>query len=236
VNFTIYYYIVNKKIKQALADEELRVYVAIVIVSIAVIAIDISSIYGSVPSGLRYAIFQVTSMVSSTGMVTADFESWPALSRALLFIFMFTGACAGSTSGGAKMVRFIVLYKAAKAELRKIIHPGSEQPIALNGRKVSSDIISKASLFLFCYFFLFIVSVLLVSIEGADILTSSSAVIASLSNSGPGLNAVGAYKNYSKLSALSKSVLSFCMIAGRLEIIPVLILFKPSIWKRGGMD
>lgn len=146
---------------------------------------------------------------------------------------MLTGCCAGSTGGGIKLVRFILLVKAAKVELGKIFHPGSVKSVSINGKRVTQDIVLKTSLFFFIYFAIFFVSVMLISVDGNDIATCATAVIASLSNIGPGLGAVGPTGNYASFSAFSKVVLSFCMIAGRLEFFPVLVLFMPSAWKRG---
>lgn len=145
---------------------------------------------------------------------------------------MFTGCCAGSTGGGMKLIRFIILFKAAKVELDKIFHPGSVKAVSINGKKISNDIVFKTSLFFFIYFAIFFVSLLLISIDNKDIVSSATAVIASLSNVGPGLGTVGPTGNYAAFSSFSKIVFSFCMIAGRLEFFPVLVLFTPHVWKR----
>ncbi|MGI6773096.1 MAG: TrkH family potassium uptake protein [Acutalibacteraceae bacterium] len=233
INFSLYFILIGRKFLRFFKDLELRVFVGIVVSAILIIAIDISGLYGGIFEALRYSSFQVSSIISTTGFATADFNLWPTLSQCILVLLMLTGCCAGSTGGGIKLVRFILLVKAAKVELGKIFHPGSVKSVSINGKRVTQDIVLKTSLFFFIYFAIFFVSVMLISVDGNDIATCATAVIASLSNIGPGLGAVGPTGNYASFSAFSKVVLSFCMIAGRLEFFPVLVLFMPSAWKRG---
>jgi len=232
VNFSLYFLLLGKKFKKFFSDIELKTYFGIVITAILIIAIDISGLYGGIWEALRHSSFQVSTIVSTTGFATTDFNLWPTLSKVILVFLMVTGCCAGSTGGGIKMIRLVILVKAAKVELGKIFHPGSVKAVSLNGKKVSDDIVSKTALFFFIYFAVFFVSVLLISIDGKDLVSSTTAVISALSNIGPGLGVVGPTGNFASFSAFSKVVLSFCMIAGRLEFYPLLVLFVPSVWRR----
>lgn len=235
-NFTLYYYLMRKDFKSFFRDEEFRFYVGIVAVSIVVIAIDIlhvKGIDGSVGQALRHSSFQVSTIITTTGYSTTDFNLWPALSRTILVLLMLTGCCAGSTGGGIKLIRILALIKAIKNELHKIIHPRVMKGITVNGKVTEDRIIMQVLMFFFLYVAVLIVSTIIVSLDNFDMVTNTTAVIATLSNIGPGLSAVGPAGNYAQFSQLSKAVLSFCMLAGRLEFYPVLVLFTPSIWKKG---
>jgi trk system potassium uptake protein TrkH len=232
VSFTLYYYLLGKNFGKFFKDEELRIYFVIVTASILLIAANITGLYGSIAEALRHSSFQVSSIISTTGFATTDFDLWPTLSKVILVFLMVTGCCAGSTGGGIKLVRILLLLKAVKIELAKIFHPGSVKAVSLNGKKIKDDIVTKAALFFFIYFAVFFISVLLISIEGKDMVSVSTAVFATLSNIGPGLGIVGPAGNFASFTPFSKIVLSFCMIAGRLEFLPILILFKPSVWKK----
>lgn len=233
VNFSLYFILLGGKFAKFIKDIELKVYFTLVIAAILIITINISGLYGGIWEALRHSSFQVSSIITTTGFATTDFNLWPTLSQGILVLLMVTGCCAGSTGGGIKLIRIILLLKAAIVELGKIFHPGSVKTVSVNGKKVSNDIVSKTALFFFIYFAVFFVSVLLVSIEGKDIVSSATAVIASLSNIGPGLGLVGPAGNFATFTPFSKVVLSFCMIAGRLEFFPLLVLFTPTAWKRG---
>lgn len=233
ISFSLYFILLGRKFLKFIKDQELKVYFGIVIAAIIIITINISKLYGGIPEALRHSSFQVSSVISTTGFATTDFNLWPTLSKSILVLLMLTGCCAGSTGGGMKLIRFIILAKAVKVELGKIFHPNSVKSVSVNGKKLNNDIVLKTALFFFIYIALFLVSVLLVSIEGKDIISNSTAVIASLSNIGPGLGIVGPTGNYAAYSSFSKIVFSFCMIAGRLEFFPLLVLFTPSAWKRG---
>jgi len=232
ISFTLYFFFLGRKFIKIIKDSEIKFYFVIVISSIIIITINISGIYGGIAEALRHSSFQVSSIISTTGFSTTDFNLWPTLSQVILILLMITGCCAGSTGGGMKLIRILILLKAAKIELGKIFHPGSVKAVSVNGKKINNDIVSKTALFFFIYFAVFIASVMLISIEGKDIVSSSTAVIASISNIGPGFGTVGPAGNFSAFSAFSKIILSFCMIAGRLEFFPVLILFTFSPWKR----
>lgn len=233
INFSLYFVLIGRKFVKFIKDIELKVYFGIVIAAILIIAIDTSGLYGGIFEALRHSSFQVSSIISTTGFATTDFNLWPTLSQSILVLLMITGCCAGSTGGGIKLIRFIILLKAVKVELGKIFHPGSVKAVSINEKKVSNDIVLKTALIFFIYFAVFFASLLLISIEGKDIVSSATAVIASLSNIGPGLGIVGPTGNYAAFSPFSKVVFSFCMIAGRLEFLPLLVLFTPSVWKRG---
>ena len=210
----------------------MKVYFGVVAAAIIIIAINISGLYGGFANALRHSSFQVSSIISTTGYATADFNLWPTLSKVIL-VFLMASGCCWLHRRRIKLIRFIILFKAVKIELGKIFHPGRIDAVSINGKRISRDIVSRTALFFFVYFAFFILSVILVSIDGHDIVTSTTSVIASLSNIGPGLGTIGPAGNYSAFSPFSKIVLSFCMIAGRLEFFPVLVLFVPSVWKKG---
>jgi len=232
ISFSLFFFLLGRKILKFLKDSELKFYFGIVITAILLITLNISSLYGGFMQALRHSSFQVSSVISTTGFSTTNFNLWPTLSQVILILLMVTGCCAGSTGGGIKLIRILVLLKAVKNELGKIFHPGSVKAVSINEKKVDSEIVFKTAIFFFIYFAVFIVSVMLVSIEGKDIVTGSTAVIATLSNIGPGLGAAGPAGNFSAFTGFSKIILSFCMVAGRLEFFPVLILMTPSAWKK----
>lgn len=232
INFSLYFFLLDRKFKKFFGNTELKVFFGVVATSILIITANISGMYGGIWEGLRHASFQVSTIISTTGFSTADFALWPTLSQTILILLMTMGCCAGSTGGGIKLIRIIILAKAALVELGKIFHPGSVKAVTVNGKRISSDMVSKTALYLFIYFAVFVAATLLVSVDGKDILSSTTAVIASLSNSGPGLGIVGPAGNYTAFSGFSKAVLTFCMIAGRLEFYPLLVLFVPSVWRR----
>ena len=232
ISFTLFFFLLGRKFIKFLKDSELKFYFGIVITAILLITFNVSGLYGGFTQALRHSSFQVSSIISTTGFSTTDFNLWPTLSQVILILLMVTGCCAGSTGGGIKLIRILVLLKAVKNELGKIFHPGSVKAVSINEKKVDSEIVFKTAIFFFIYFAVFIVSVMLVSIEGKDIVTGSTAVIATLSNIGPGLGAAGPAGNFSAFTGFSKIILSFCMVAGRLEFFPVLILMTPSAWKK----
>lgn len=232
VNFSLYFLLIGKKYSRFFKDNELIVYFGVVVTAILIIAVNIAGMYGGFWGGLRHASFQVSSIISTTGFATTDFNLWPALSQMILASLMVTGCSAGSTGGGLKLIRIIILVKAALVELGKIFHPESVKAVTVNGKRVSNEMVLKAALFFFIYFAVFLVSTLLVSIDGKDMVSNATAVIATLSNIGPGLGIVGPAGNYAAFSGFSKAVLTFCMIAGRLEFYPLLVLFVPSVWRR----
>lgn len=227
ISFSLYFFLLRGNLKQFFKDEELRLYIGVVLCSITIISINIFGLYDSAAVALKDSAFQVSSIITTTGFATADFNKWPSLSQGILMLIMLTGCCAGSTGGGIKLVRVIYLFKSLKIEINRILHPGITKTLMIDGKKVDNDVALKTALFIFVYLTIFVFATLVVSIDGKDITTNSTAVISMLSNVGPGLNEVGPIGNYSSFSSFSKLVLSFCMIAGRLEFFPVLILLNP---------
>lgn len=233
VNFTLYYMTFKRNIKAVLKDEELRFYFGVVAVSIILIVLDIhKTVYPSIAESIRYAAFQVSSIITTTGYMTADFNLWPVFSQAILVLLMFIGASASSTGGGLKCIRILLLFKIIKREITRINHPRAVQTVKINGRIVEEETLFSVMAFFFFSMLITAVSVLIVLLEGKDIITSVTAVITSINNVGPGLGLVGPTGNFADLSILSKGVLSVCMIIGRLEIYPIMLLFLPSFWKR----
>ena len=232
VNFNLYYFLLIKRFRDVFRSEELRAYLLIVAAAVAAIAADIVHIYGSVAQSLRYAFFQVASIITTTGFATADFNLWPEFSRAILVILMFIGACAGSTGGGIKVARVVILCKTSLGDMRKMLHPNAVTTVRFEGKPLTDRSIRSVHLFLTVYILIFTVSVLLLSLERFDLITVFTAVAACINNIGPGLEVVGPMGNYAQFSPAAKLLLSFDMLVGRLEIFPMLLLFAPSIWKR----
>lgn len=234
INFNLYYFVILKKWKEALKSEELRVFAVIVAVSVAVITLDIHAQYDTLEHAFRAASFQTVSIVSTTGFVSENFDLWPVLSRVLMVVLMFIGACAGSTGGGMKVSRIMILIKDAVRDLGQLAHPRRVKSIRLEGKPVDEQIVNNASTYLQFYVILLVLSVILVAVfDEMDMVSTFTSVVTCLNNVGPGMGEiVGATGNFSTLSLGSKAVLSFCMLAGRLEVFPMLIIFFPSTWKR----
>jgi len=231
VNFNVYYLFLIKKPKQALACEEMRWYFIIIISSIMLITLNIQSLFPSVLEAFHHAAFQVGSIITTTGFATIDSNLWPEFSKTILVILMFIGACAGSTGGGMKVSRIILLFKTVKKELDHFIHPRSIKILKLEDKPVEHSVLRSVNVFMVSYMIILLVSVLLISIDNFDFTTNFTSVVATLNNIGPGLNRVGPAGNFSEFSAFSKIVLMFDMLAGRLEVFPMLMLFHPRTWK-----
>ena len=233
VNFTLLFLLATRRFREALKSEELRVYTGIVVGSSLFIALDLVAKTGrSFGSALEAAAFQVTTLISTTGYCTEDFDLWPQFSRLVLLIVMFVGGCAGSTAGGIKVSRIVLLFKGLKRDLRRILHTREVRPITLDGQRVEEDTISSVSLFFFAYMIILFFSALIVSLDELDFTSAFTASLTCISNVGPGLGLVGPTCNFGFLSPLSKLVLSFTMLLGRLEIMPLLVLFLPSVWRK----
>jgi trk system potassium uptake protein TrkH len=233
VNFALYYQLLRKKAGSVARDGELRTYLLIVAVSMLLVAANLTGpVYGGFLESFRYAAFQVASIITTTGYATTDFNLWPAFSQMILLALMFVGASAGSTGGGIKVVRFLLMFKLLRRELVRLIHPRSVHVVRLGGKPVEEETLSGVLLFFFVYLMVGASAVFLVSLDGKDMLTTTTSVLATISNIGPGLGLVGPMGNYAAFSPLSKLVLSFCMVTGRLEVFPMLLLFVPSFWKR----
>ena len=231
VNFSVYLCLIARKFKQSLKFEELWIYLGIVAVSTAIIAFNISSIYKPYDA-FHQSFFYVTSIISTTGFGLTDVNKWPELSKTIIIILTFIGASAGSTGGGFKISRIILLFKEVRKEFSLLVHPRNVKLVKMDGKTVNHDIMRTTSMYLVLYIGVFAISFLLVSIDNMDFTTSFTAVAANLNNTGPGLGAVGPVGNYADFSILSKIVFIFDMLAGSLEIYPLLLLFAPSAWKK----
>lgn len=232
VNFSCYYLITLKQIKRIFCDEELRLYIGIILGSIALIAWNIRGIYSTVEETIRHAAFQVVSIITTTGFATTDFDLWPSFSKAIILCLMMCGACAGSTGGGIKCGRLLLLVKGLRRNVLQALSPNRVQIIRTNGRVVSEGVLQGVNIYLSAYVLIIVVSFIIISLDGLSVTTNISAVLSCFNNIGPGLEAVGPASNYSAYSILSKIVLIINMLAGRLEIFPILILGSRSVWKR----
>lgn len=232
INFNMIYFIIIGKAMVAFKSEEVRWYLGIIATSAILITINIMDMYPNILTAFRYAIFQVGSIITTTGYATADYVQWPLFSQLILVLLMFIGACAGSTGGGMKVSRVIMYAKNAFAELRRLVHPHSVISVKVEGQEVSKQTINNVHTYLVLYAFVFIVSLLIISLQNIDFASSFGAVTTCINNIGPGLNLVGPTGNFSFLSDVSKIVLSFDMLVGRLEIFPILLLFSKDLWKK----
>ncbi|WP_343208112.1 TrkH family potassium uptake protein [Anaerolentibacter hominis] len=232
VNFNVYFLILMRKGKQAVKSEELRYYLGIIGVTIAVIAINIRNVFPTFLECIQHAAFQVASIITTTGFATTDFNIWPQVSKTILVMLMFVGACAGSTGGGIKVSRFVVLLKTVKKELYQFVHPRSVRKVAMDGKPVEHEVVRSINVFLITYVMVFSFSVLLIGLDNHDLTTNFTAVAATLNNIGPGLELVGPTQNFSIFSGGAKLVLIFDMLAGRLELFPLLLMFVPRVWKK----
>jgi trk system potassium uptake protein TrkH len=231
INFGCYYLLLLRQFRGVLKDEELRVYVGIVVAAIAIIVLDVRDLYGTLEETIRHAAFQVSSIITTTGFATTDFDLWPSLSKTVLLALMVIGACAGSTGGGIKVARVLLLFKSLRRNIRQVMHPNRVQVVRNNGAVVEEQVLENTHAYLAAYVVIFIVSLLLISTDGFSSTTNISAVLACFNNIGPGLEAVGPTCNFSGFSAFSKVILSLDMLAGRLEIFPILILLSRSTWR-----
>lgn len=232
VNFNLYFLIILKDIKSVFKNEELRAYIGIIAGAICIITINILHIYESPLKAFRYASFQVGSIITTTGFATADYNLWPELSKCVLLTLMIIGACAGSTGGGIKISRFLILLKSIKKEMKRMMHPKSVNIVKVNGKKIGSETMQAVYVYFISYILIIIGSILIVSINNFDFATTFSSVLTTINNIGPGIAAVGPVENFAAFSPLSKIVFCLDMLIGRLEIFPFLMLFSPSVWSR----
>ena len=233
VNFTLLYLCITRRFREALKSEELRVYSLVVVGASAMIAADLIVRTGrDIGSAIENAAFQVSTLISTTGYCTEDFDLWPQFSRCILVLVMFAGGCAGSTAGGIKVSRILLLFKTLKRDLRRVMHSREVRPITLDSQRVSEETISSISVFFFAYIVLLLLGALILSIDGIDFTASFTASLTAISNVGPGLGAVGPTRNFAFLSGFSKVTMSALMLLGRLEIMPLLVLLMPSVWRR----
>ncbi len=230
VNFSCYYMLAIRQVKNVFQDEELRFYLGTALASVALIAWNVRGLYGTVGETVRHAAFQVASIMTTTGFATTDFDLWPSFSRAILLGLMIVGACAGSTGGGFKCGRTLLLIKSLRRNVRQILHPQKVQVVRVNGQMVTEKVLDNTNAYLAAYAFIIVFSFIVISIDGFSPMTNFSAVLACFNNIGPGLESVGPTCNFGDYGLLSKSLLIVDMLAGRLEIFPILILFSRSTW------
>lgn len=231
INFNVYYLFLIRRPKDALLNEEVRYFLIIVFTSAALITVSIHGQYKSVFYAFHEALFQVASVVSTTGFATADFNLWPEFAKMILVGLMFIGACAGSTGGGFKVSRLMIVFRAVKNEIQSVTHPRSVQKVRMDGRRVPDNVVKSALCYMAGYFLILLISILLLSLNGYDMTTNVTAVIATFNNVGPGLNMVGPTGNFGAFNIFSKFVLMFDMLIGRLELFPMLVLFAPGMWR-----
>lgn len=231
VNFYFYYYLIFKKLGKAFHMEEVRIYFSIIIIAVVTITWNILSFYGSFFDALTDSVFQVATIISSTGFATADFDLWPQQSRLLLMMLTFIGSCAGSTGGGMKVSRIALLIKTIRKELTTYIHPKSVKRIHMEGKPIEHEVQRSVNVYFVTYAVIFVASAFLLSFHGDDHETILTSVTACMNNTGPGLSKVGPTCNYGFYSWWAKCILIFDMLAGRLELFPLLILFHPTVWK-----
>lgn len=231
INFNSYFFLISGKLREAF-NAEVCVFFVIVASAIGIITINISGLFDTVGEALRHSSFAVVSVISSTGFCTVDFNLWPELSRTLLVLIMFIGACAGSTGGGIKVSRIIILFKSMSKELHAIVHPKQVKKIKLNSHPIEHETVRGVNVFMVAYLMTFTISLVLISFDNHDLITNFTAVTAAINNIGPGLELVGPTSNFGFFSAPAKAVLIFDMLAGRLELFPMLLLFTPATWKK----
>lgn len=232
INFNVYYLFFARKPMQALKHEEMRYYLGIILAAIVLITLNIRGSFQSLFEAFHHAAFQVASIITTTGYSTADFNLWPQFSKTILVVLMFVGACAGSTGGGIKVSRVVIMMKMVKNELSHLIHPKRVRQVNFESRVVNKEILRSISVFFIAYAMIYGASLLLISLDNLDFTTNFTAVAATLNNIGPGLNEVGPASNFAAYSQPAKFVLMFDMLAGRLELFPLLLLFTPYTWKR----
>ncbi len=232
VNFAIYYQMLKKEYGKVMRNTELLTYLGIVGVSVALITANIRPMYDKLGQALNHAFFQVSSIITTTGYATTDYNYWPDFSKMIIVTLMIVGACAGSTGGGVKVMRVVILFKAIAREIRKIIHPRAVNIVRVDGQALGEDVLASCMQFFSAYVCILIGGTLVVSLDNTGFTTSFTAVLSCISNVGPGLEMVGPAGNFESFSYLSKAVMSLCMLIGRLEIFPILVMLAPSSWKK----
>ena len=232
INFNLYYFIIMRKFAYVYKNTELKVYLSIILTSTIAILINIYNIYGSVLKSFRYSIFQVSSIMTSTGFATADYNKWPEFSKMLLIVLMFIGACAGSTGGGFKVARVVIMFKSAKKSLKKMLHPKSVSIVKSDDKALDIETVHGVHSYLIIYLGLVVISLLLISLNNFDFATTFSSVTTCINNIGPGISKVGPIENFASFSSFSQVILSIDMLLGRLECLPLIIVLSPSIWRK----
>lgn len=233
INFSLFYLILIKKAKEAFKNEELRLYLAIVVIAVTTIFFTIYSTYNNIEETFRHSLFQVATIISTTGYATYDFIQWPTLALGILFILMFSGGCAGSTAGGMKVTRLGILFKSSIRKVKNEVNPRKVEMVSVDGKPLNDSVIESVQSYFVLYMFIAVICAVIYSFDGFDLLTNFTASITCLSNVGPGLTSViGPMGNFAGFSNFSKLLMAFEMIAGRLELFPILILFNPKTWRK----
>ena len=232
VNFSCYYLLLLRQFKSVFKDEELRSYLLIVVTAIVLITLNVRGLYNTLSEAIRHSAFTVSTIITTTGFAVTDFDQWPAFSKSIIMFLMVVGACAGSTGGGLKVARLLILVKSLRRNITKVLNPRKVRMVRNNGQVMNETIIENTNAYLAAYVLIVILSYILISLDGFSIGTNFSAVLACFNNIGPGLEAVGPTCSFAEFSGLSKLVLSMDMLAGRLEIFPILVLFSKSTWRR----
>ena len=230
-NFNFYYYLTTKQVGKAFKMSEVKCYLIVIAIVTAIICFSVRGLYGNFGEALRHSFFQVATIITTTGFATTDFDLWPSVAKLLLLGLMILGACASSTGGGIKVARFQIMLKAVKREIQSYIHPKTVKKVHIDGKTVDSDIVHSVALYFFIYLIIFAASMFIVSLEGHDLVTVFSSVAATFNNIGPGLSLVGPTQNYSFFSGVSKWVFIFDMLAGRLELMPLIVFLTPTTYK-----
>ena len=232
INFNLYYFLLLRRFRDALCSEEMLTYLGIVAFSTVTITLNILHLYDGVGTALRTAFFQVSSIITTTGYASADFNLWPTYARTVICILTFIGACAGSTAGGLKISRIVIFFKAAKQDLNKMLHTHAVTTVRFEGKPLDEKVLRGVHNYFNIYMLLLAVSILLISLDGFDLVTTFTSVVTCINNVGPGLEVVGPMGNFAVFSAPAKLLLSFDMLAGRLELYPMLALFSPRLWQK----
>ncbi len=232
LNFAVHFLILTRRFREALESDELRFFLAVVGLATLVICLNIYPVYGDVAETFRYAFFQVCSIISTTGFSTTDWSFWPHFSQFIFILLMFCGACAGSTGGGMKCSRVLILFRSIRREIRRILHPRSVEVVKLDGKVVDETTVQSILIFVGCYLLIVLGAGLVISLDDCSFAVAFSSALTSVSNVGPGLEVVGPAGNFSAFSPLSKLIMSLCLIVGRREIFPILVLLAPSAWRK----
>ena len=232
INFNVYFLILARKFKGIFKIEEVRAYLIAIVLSVAIITLNIFKMYDSFGNALTDAAFQVASIITTTGFATCDFNLWPSLSKTILIFLMITGACAGSTGGGLKFSRIIIVFKAVRQEINSFIHPRSVRAVGMDDHTIDKNVVKSVCVYCVLFAFIYFGSVFIISIDKYDMVTNFTSVLATMNNVGPGFEVVGAPGTYAGFNYLSKIVFIFDMLAGRLELYPILLLFIPPMWKK----
>ena len=232
INFNLYYFLLLRRFRDVLCSEEMLTYLGIVAFSTVTITLNILHLYDGVGTALRTAFFQVSSIITTTGYASADFNLWPTYARTVICILTFIGACAGSTAGGLKISRIVIFFKAAKQDLNKMLHTHAVTTVRFEGKPLDEKVLRGVHNYFNIYMLLLAVSILLISLDGFDLVTTFTSVVTCINNVGPGLEVVGPMGNFAGFSAPAKLLLSFDMLAGRLELYPMLELFSPRLWQK----